>query len=232
MSSVSGPGRSPGEGNGNPLQYSCLGNPMDRGAWSAAVHGVSQSQTWLSDQQEIFFIMNRIYLYSFKESKGTKSFFFFLNLQHRINGQWLIFFFSVFFIFWLQHVACGISISWSWIGTKHSALDAWIIRHWAIREIPIFFSFFFKWMQRHRIMVTIGFYFFFFYKCFRISKAYTHLISHLSLKLSCWAGRADVSGFAPSFWEGGSDGANDLLSIAQLQKAVLRPFTKLSNSPS
>ena len=74
--------------------------------------------------------------------------------------------------------------------------------------------------------------FFFFYKCFRISKAYTHLISHLSLKLSCWAGRADVSGFAPSFWEGGSDGASDLLSIAQLQKAVLRPFTKLSNSPS
>ena len=96
-----------------------------------------------------------------------------------------------------------------------------------------FFLFLFKWMQRHRIMVTIGFFFFFFfYKCFWISKAYTHLISHLSLKLSCWAGRADVSGFAPSFWEGGSDGASDLLSIAQLQKAVLRPFTKLSNSPS
>ena len=34
-------GRSPGEGNGNPLQYSCLGNPMDRGAWQAAVHGVT-----------------------------------------------------------------------------------------------------------------------------------------------------------------------------------------------
>ena len=34
-------GRSPGEGNGNPLQYSCLENPMDRGAWWAAVHGVA-----------------------------------------------------------------------------------------------------------------------------------------------------------------------------------------------
>ena len=34
-----GSGRSPGEGNGNPLQYSCLRNPMDRGAWRAAVHG-------------------------------------------------------------------------------------------------------------------------------------------------------------------------------------------------
>ena len=36
-------GRLPGEGNGNPLQYSCLENPMDRGAWQATVHGVSKS---------------------------------------------------------------------------------------------------------------------------------------------------------------------------------------------
>ena len=35
--------------NGNPLQYSCLGNPMDRGTWQAAAHGVTQSQTQLSD---------------------------------------------------------------------------------------------------------------------------------------------------------------------------------------
>ena len=40
--------RSPGEGNGNPLQYSCLGNPMDREAWWATVHGVMKSQTWLN----------------------------------------------------------------------------------------------------------------------------------------------------------------------------------------
>ena len=39
MGSIPGPGRSPGEGNGNPLQYSCLGNPMDGGAWRATVHG-------------------------------------------------------------------------------------------------------------------------------------------------------------------------------------------------
>ena len=38
-------GRSPGEGNGNPLQYSCLENPMDRGAWQATVHGAAKSQT-------------------------------------------------------------------------------------------------------------------------------------------------------------------------------------------
>ena len=38
-----------GEGDGTPLQYSCLENPMDRGAWKAAVHGVTKSRTWLSD---------------------------------------------------------------------------------------------------------------------------------------------------------------------------------------
>ena len=40
---------SPGEGNGNPLQYSCLENPMDRGAWWATVHGVAKNRTQLSD---------------------------------------------------------------------------------------------------------------------------------------------------------------------------------------
>jgi len=42
-------GRSTGEGNGNPLQYSCLENPMDGGAWWATVYGVSQSRTRLRD---------------------------------------------------------------------------------------------------------------------------------------------------------------------------------------
>ena len=43
--SIPGSGRSPGEGNGKLLQYSCLGNPMDRGAWQATVHGLTNSQT-------------------------------------------------------------------------------------------------------------------------------------------------------------------------------------------
>ena len=49
LGSIPGSGRSPGEGNGNPLQYSCLENPMDRGAWWATVHGVTKSRTLLSD---------------------------------------------------------------------------------------------------------------------------------------------------------------------------------------
>ena len=48
MGSIPVSGRSPGEGNGNLLQYSCLENPMDRGAWRAAVHRVAKSQTQLS----------------------------------------------------------------------------------------------------------------------------------------------------------------------------------------
>ena len=48
-SSIPGLGRSPGEGNGNPLQYTCLENPMDRGALWILIHGITKSQTWLSD---------------------------------------------------------------------------------------------------------------------------------------------------------------------------------------
>ena len=48
VGSIPGSGRSPGEKNGNPLQCSCLENPMDRGAWRATVHRVTKSRTWLS----------------------------------------------------------------------------------------------------------------------------------------------------------------------------------------
>ena len=48
---ISGLGRSPGSGNGNPLQYSCLGNPMDRGSWQATVHGVTRVGHNLVTQQ-------------------------------------------------------------------------------------------------------------------------------------------------------------------------------------
>ena len=47
--SIPGSGRSPGEGNGNPLQHSCLENSMDRGGWQATVYGVAKSHTRVSD---------------------------------------------------------------------------------------------------------------------------------------------------------------------------------------
>ena len=46
---IPGSGRSPGEGNGNPLHYSSLENPVDRGAWWVTVHGIAKSQTQLSN---------------------------------------------------------------------------------------------------------------------------------------------------------------------------------------
>ena len=49
VGSIPESGRSPGEGNGNPLQYSCLGNPMESGVWWTRVHGITKSQIWLSD---------------------------------------------------------------------------------------------------------------------------------------------------------------------------------------
>ena len=49
MGLIPGLERFPGEGNGNPLQYSCLENPMDRGAWGATVHGVAENWTQLND---------------------------------------------------------------------------------------------------------------------------------------------------------------------------------------
>ena len=51
---ILGLGKSPGEGNGNPLQYSCLGNPKDRGTWWATVHGITKSRTQLSDFSSLF----------------------------------------------------------------------------------------------------------------------------------------------------------------------------------
>ena len=51
---IPGLGRSPGGRNGNPLQYSCLENSMDRGAWQATVHGVAKSRTQLSDFTSTF----------------------------------------------------------------------------------------------------------------------------------------------------------------------------------
>ena len=49
LGSIPGLGTSLGEGNGNPLQYSCLENPRDRGAWQVIVHGIAKSQTRLSE---------------------------------------------------------------------------------------------------------------------------------------------------------------------------------------
>ena len=67
--------RSYSEGNGTPLQYSCLKNPMDRGAWWAAVHVVAEGRTWLSDltfifPEIIFFPLRGLHIFPFPYSNG------------------------------------------------------------------------------------------------------------------------------------------------------------------
>ena len=87
MGSIPGLGRSPGGGNGNPLQYSCLENPMGRGAWWATVHGVTKSQTRLSTHTEKHKILSR----------------------HQISPHIDL----IYFIFWLHWVfaaACGLFV--------------------------------------------------------------------------------------------------------------------------
>ena len=66
-------GRSPGEGNGNPLQHSCLENPMDRGTWRAALHGISQSQTRLKQlsMHSYIYIFSQIYVFIYIYSKSS-----------------------------------------------------------------------------------------------------------------------------------------------------------------
>ena len=72
LSSVPGLGRSPGEGNGNPPQYSCLENSMDRGASWATVHGIAESWTGLSDQHLLINI-SKVFIESFIVCNQYKS---------------------------------------------------------------------------------------------------------------------------------------------------------------
>ena len=72
MSSIPGSGRPPGGGNGNPFQYSCLENTMDRGAWQATVHGVAKSQIQLTTHTLNFQKGQMFSLFSHQFVVGTK----------------------------------------------------------------------------------------------------------------------------------------------------------------
>ena len=78
-----GSGRSPGGGHGNPLQYSCLENTMDKGAWQATVQRVAQSQTRLSTDRVIIITRN----IRKNEQKGGKSDFELLRIFGSVKGD-------------------------------------------------------------------------------------------------------------------------------------------------
>ena len=69
LGSIPGSVRFPGEGNGNPLQYSCLENPTDGGAWQVTVHGVAKSQTRLSDFTFTLYLIRMIRLLKNNKNK-------------------------------------------------------------------------------------------------------------------------------------------------------------------
>ena len=79
--SIPGLGRSSGERNGNPFQDYCLGNPMDRGAWQATVHGVAKSQTQLRDFTSLYSILKTSFInFSLLSKFFLLSFFYSLKL--------------------------------------------------------------------------------------------------------------------------------------------------------
>ena len=114
-------GRSPRGENGNPLQYSCLKNPMDRGAWWATVQRVAKSQTWLSNWAHIFLsdiaVTHFAYLYVV-----TTQFIDDIVVLNKVNflDVWIyLFYINLFllqlFLYWRKELLTG-KIHWWWFG--------------------------------------------------------------------------------------------------------------------
>ena len=91
LGSIPGSERSPGEGNGNPLQYSCLENPMDGGAWWATVHGVTKIRTRLRDFTFKWYLGRWFMIYSKAGFTDLETSYFFVDLGMYIadeNSSW------------------------------------------------------------------------------------------------------------------------------------------------
>ena len=86
---IPGSGRSPGEGHSNPLQYSCLENPMVRGTWRATVHGVAKSWTWLkrfSTAQESYYL-DAFSMHYLLQAAGNRRLFLWWWRNNWVNGE-------------------------------------------------------------------------------------------------------------------------------------------------
>ena len=97
---IPGSGRSPREGNGNPLQYSWLKNPMDRGARWATVHGVTKNQTqlkWLSTQFNLYLIFTYVSFYG--QNLYYNYFFSKVNTNFYFIASWVVSFISFKILF-------------------------------------------------------------------------------------------------------------------------------------
>ena len=90
---IPGLGRSPRKGNSNPLQYSCLKNPMKGGAWQSIVHVVAKGQTWLSD---FTFFLSMLHDISFHKSKNTRTYYMLYNHSQTTYPRVLIVYKALF----------------------------------------------------------------------------------------------------------------------------------------
>ena len=89
--SIPGSGRSPGEGNDNPLQDSCLKNPWDRGVWWATVHKVAKNQTQLSNRAHTHFSLQTIYghlLVQYDKNNGIHVIFTYLKRKYEETANY------------------------------------------------------------------------------------------------------------------------------------------------
>ena len=113
-----GLGRSPGERNGNPLQYSCLENPMDGGAWWATVHGVAKSRTRLSDNRTELNWSTREIMYSVRNVMTNSVCCvwqlreYILNSHHKAKKFFLCLLFCTYMRWWMFIQLIVVIISW------------------------------------------------------------------------------------------------------------------------
>ena len=123
--STPGLGRSPGGGHGNPLQYSCRGNPKDRGAWRATVHRATKSQTWLT-WLSTHFLMTMYRVFHFRNSITFKLF--------------LLMDFVLFSILWLGE-GNGNPLQYSCLGNPMDRGAWWAAVHGVAKSrTPVFFG--------------------------------------------------------------------------------------------
>ena len=141
--SIPGSGRSPGEGNGNPLQHSCLENPMEGGAWWATVHGVAKSRTRLS--YFTFFLFFLCYHSLLVEAITSTPRFMGSDRDPCLSFKILLLFFQIvilracllFIYLFLSHLeACGISVPHPGMEPVPSAMEAQNLNHCTSREVP------------------------------------------------------------------------------------------------
>ena len=135
---IPGSGRSPREGNGNPLQYSCLEKPMDRGAWRATVHRISKSQTqpkWLGMHAHTiantlrWFRAHMIYWNAY--SIG-------FQLRDRVQSPSAMYFFFVVFPLWELLEKWGLKIIVNWHGNGILSLPtSFSIALWGCCHFPL-----------------------------------------------------------------------------------------------